>query len=165
MALMMNHEQASELLGAWALHACDEGEGALVEAHLASCDECASEADRLRTAAAWLGTLTHRRAVDFVRREEASRRRAQREAEMAALPPDIEELATALALAEQVRMAVDALPADQQAAVRLAYFGGKTDRQVAEALGIPEGTAKSRLRMGLRRMAEALDREGVDQWQ
>src|SRR5436190_10979805 len=112
----------------------------------------------------WLGTLAHRRAVDFVRREEASRRRAQREAELAALPPDIEELATALALAERVRVAVDELPSDQQDAIRLAYFGGKTYRQVAEVLGIPEGTAKSRLRMGLRRMADTLEREGVDQW-
>jgi RNA polymerase sigma-70 factor (ECF subfamily) len=112
----------------------------------------------------WLGTLAHRRAVDFVRREEASRRRAQREAELAALPPDIEELATALALAERVRVAVDELPPDQQAAIRLAYFGGKTYRQVADVLGIPEGTAKSRLRMGLRRMADTLEREGVDQW-
>jgi len=112
----------------------------------------------------WLGTLAHRRAVDFVRREEASRRRAQREAELAALPPDIEELATALALAERVRVAVDELPSDQQDAIRLAYFGGKTYRQVADMLGIPEGTAKSRLRMGLRRMADTLEREGVDQW-
>ena len=112
----------------------------------------------------WLGTLAHRRAVDFVRREEASRRRAQREAELAALPPDIEELATALALAERVRVAVDELPSDQQDAIRLAYFGGKTYRQVAEILGIPEGTAKSRLRTGLRRMAEALERDGVDRW-
>ena len=112
----------------------------------------------------WLGTVAHRRAVDFVRREEASRRRAQREAELAALPPDIEELATALALAERVRVAVDELPSDQQDAIRLAYFGGKTYRQVADMLGIPEGTAKSRLRMGLRRMADTLEREGVDQW-
>src|SRR5438445_179959 len=78
-------------------------------------------------------------------------------------PPD-GAVAPALALAERVRLAVDELPADQQVAIRLAYFGGKTYRQVADVLGIPEGTAKSRLRMGLRRMAEALEREGVDQW-
>ena len=112
----------------------------------------------------WLGTLGHRRAVDWVRREEASRRRAQREAELAALPPDIEEMASALALAERVRVAVDQLPADQQAAIRLAYFGGQTYRQVADTLGIPEGTAKSRLRIGLRRMADTLAREGVEEW-
>ena len=112
----------------------------------------------------WLGTLAHRRAVDFVRREEASRRRAQREAALVVTPPDIEEMATSLAVAERVRCAVDALPEDQRAAVRLAYFGGKTYRQVAEALGIPEGTAKSRLRIGLQRMASMLEREGLRSW-
>lgn len=116
------------------------------------------------TMRAWLGTLAHRRAVDWVRREEAVRRRAQREALAVPTPPDIEEMATALALAERVRMAVDALPVDQRVAVRLAYFGGKTYRQVADELGIPEGTAKSRLRVGLRRVAEALEQEGISQW-
>jgi RNA polymerase sigma factor (sigma-70 family) len=116
------------------------------------------------TMRAWLGTLAHRRAVDWVRREEAVRRRAQREALALPTPPDIEEMATALALAERVRMAVDALPGDQRTAVRLAYFAGKTYREVADELGIPEGTAKSRLRVGLRRVAEALEQEGISQW-
>jgi RNA polymerase sigma-70 factor (ECF subfamily) len=52
------------------------------------------------------------------------------------------------------------LPAEQRRAVQLAYFGGKTYRQVAETLGIPEGTAKSRLRLALRRIADALEAEG-----
>ena len=73
-------------------------------------------------------------------------------------------MASALALAERVPVAVDQLPADQQVAIRLAYFGGKTYRQVADTLGIPEGTAKSRLRIGLRRMADTLAREGVEEW-
>ena len=55
------------------------------------------------------------------------------------------------------------LPPDQRRAIQLAYFGGKTYRQVAETLGIPEGTAKSRLRLALRRIADALEAEG-DEW-
>lgn len=113
----------------------------------------------------WLGTLAHRRAVDHVRREEATRRRARREAETSwSAPVDIEDIATSLALADRVRSAVDGLPADQQVAVRLAYFGARTYRQVACELGIPEGTAKSRLRLGLRRLAEVLEPEGLEQW-
>jgi RNA polymerase sigma factor (sigma-70 family) len=108
----------------------------------------------------WLGTLTHRRAVDHVRREEARRRRAEREASRAVASPDVEEMATALLNAERVRAALDELPPAQRQAIQLAYFGGKTYRQVAETLGIPEGTAKSRLRLGLRRIAEALDTGG-----
>jgi RNA polymerase sigma-70 factor (ECF subfamily) len=108
----------------------------------------------------WLGTLTHRRAVDHVRREEARRRRAEREAGRAVAAPDVEEMATALLTAERVRAALDVLPDEQRRAVQLAYFGGKTYRQVAETLGIPEGTAKSRLRLALRRIADALEAEG-----
>ena len=115
------------------------------------------ERGSLRT---WLGTITHRRAVDHVRREEARRRRAEREASRAVAAPDVEEVATALLTAERVRAALDLLPEAQREAIQLAYFGGKTYRQVAETLGIPEGTAKSRLRLGLRRIAEALRAEG-----
>jgi RNA polymerase sigma-70 factor (ECF subfamily) len=115
------------------------------------------ERGSLRT---WLGTLAHRRAVDHVRREEARRRRATREASRAVTAPDVEEMATALLAAERVRAALDLLPEEQRTAVQLAYFGGKTYRKVAETLGIPEGTAKSRLRLALRRIADALEAEG-----
>jgi RNA polymerase sigma factor (sigma-70 family) len=110
----------------------------------------------------WLGTLAHRRSVDYVRREEARRRRAEREASRAVSTPDVEEMAMALVAAERVRAALEALPPEQHRAIRLAYFEGKTYRQVAEVLGIPEGTAKSRLRLGLRRVATVLEAEGSE---
>ena len=117
-----------------------------------------SERGSLRT---WLGTLAHRRAVDHVRREEARRRRAIKDAARPETTPDVEEMAIALVTAERVRSALATLPDDQQRAIQLAYFGGKTYRQVAEVLGIPEGTAKSRLRLGLRRIAGVLETETV----
>jgi len=111
----------------------------------------------------WLGTLGHRRPVDYVRREEARRRRTQREAgRRAAAIPDVAEMATALVAAERVRAALDVLPDEQLRAIQLTYFGGRTYRQVAEQLGIPEGTAKSRLRLGLRRVAAALEADGLE---
>jgi RNA polymerase sigma factor (sigma-70 family) len=109
----------------------------------------------------WLGTLAHRRAVDHVRREEARRRRAIKDASRPQTTPDVEEMAMALVTAERVRSALATLPDEQRRAIQLAYFGGKTYRQVAEVLGIPEGTAKSRLRLGLRRIAGVLDTETV----
>jgi RNA polymerase sigma factor (sigma-70 family) len=119
------------------------------------------DADRgsLRT---WLATLAHRRSVDLVRREEARRRRSEREAARATSVPNVEESALALVAAERVRAAVEALPPEQRRAIDLAYFGGKTYREVAQVLGIPEGTAKSRLRLGLRRIADEL--EELKQW-
>jgi RNA polymerase sigma factor (sigma-70 family) len=108
----------------------------------------------------WLGTLAHRRAVDYVRREEARRRRTEREAACRVTTvPDVEELATALVTAERVRAALGVLPPEQREAIELAYFGGRTYREVADELGIPEGTAKSRLRLGLRRVAAVLEPE------
>jgi RNA polymerase sigma factor (sigma-70 family) len=113
------------------------------------------------TLRSWLGTLSHRRSVDWVRREEARRRREDRDANSFSPPPDIAEMATSLVVAERVRVAVDALPPEQREALVLAYFGGKTYRQVAEILEIPEGTAKSRLRLALHRIADALEAEGI----
>jgi RNA polymerase sigma-70 factor, ECF subfamily len=112
------------------------------------------ERGSLRT---WLGTLAHRRAVDYVRREEARRRRSERDAARRVTVPDVEELATALVTAERVRAALGVLAPEQREAIELAYFGGRTYREVAVELGIPEGTAKSRLRLGLRRVAAVLE--------
>ena len=109
----------------------------------------------LGTMRAWLGTLTHRTAVAWVRRQVATRRRDEK----AALPlsstdvdGDVEASALRHVMAERVRAAVAALPHPQRRVVELAYLHGLTFRQVAERLGLPEGTAKSRLRLGLRRL-------------
>ena len=88
----------------------------------------------------------HRRAVDRVRREEASRRRADAMASQPPVaPPDLDEAMSTLWIGERVRSAVQELPEEQRACVNLAYFEGKTYIEVAEILGIPEGTAKSRM--------------------
>ena len=51
----MDHASVSELLGVYALDACDEVETALIEAHLEECDECRDEAERLKNLAGWMG--------------------------------------------------------------------------------------------------------------
>ena len=112
----------------------------------------------------WLGTLAHRRAVDYVRREEARRRRDDLVQSRISPTPDVEEMAMALMTAERVRAALDGLPPEQREAIQLAYFEGKTYREVAVAMGIPEGTAKSRLRLALRRVASTLEAEDLRQW-
>jgi RNA polymerase sigma factor (sigma-70 family) len=73
----------------------------------------------------WLGTLTHRRAVDHVRREEARRRRAVENAARAHSTPDVEEMAMALVIAERVRSALATLPDEQRRAIQLAYFAAR----------------------------------------
>jgi RNA polymerase sigma factor (sigma-70 family) len=112
----------------------------------------------------WLGTLAHRRAVDHVRREEARRRRDEVVLSQITRTPDVEEMALALVTAERVREALTELPREQRVAVELAYFEGKTYREVAVAMDIPEGTAKSRLRLALHRVACTLEAEDLRQW-
>lgn len=115
---------------------------------------------RLRT---WLATMAHHRAVDHLRRAGVRERYAARAAveREPTPPPNPEEAAVAAAVAKRVRVAVDELPDAQRTAVLLAYFEGRTFRQVAQLTGVPEGTAKSRLRLGLRRIAARLHSEGL----
>ena len=111
------------------------------------------------TLRAFLGALAHRRAVDEVRRNTRRTAREDRvgndasSLEALEIGDDFERSQTA----ERVRAAVSSLPEQQRRAVLLAYFGGCTFRQVAEQLGIPEGTAKSRLRLGLGKLALLLE--------
>lgn len=113
---------------------------------------------------AYLGTLTHRRAVDLIRREEARRRRENRTAREPVTTATIDDDALSGLTSDAVRTAVAALPVNQRRAVELAYFEGHTYRQVAVVLGIPEGTAKSRLRLALARIAETVRPSLSEQW-
>jgi RNA polymerase sigma-70 factor (ECF subfamily) len=120
------------------------------------------ERGSLRT---FLAVLARRRAIDVIRRREASNRREERVgAQRPTSPPNVEEAATAMVVGEKLRDAVAKLPADQQRAIELAYYRGLTYCEVAAELGIPEGTAKSRLRTALARLAQALRGEGEVQW-
>ena len=109
----------------------------------------------------FLAVLAHRRAVDCVRREQRRRDRDSAACEPAGSQPDIaEEVETYLA-AGALRSALEALPTDQRRSVMLTYFEGYTFRQVATLLGIPEGTAKSRVRLALERLVVAMKPEGT----
>jgi RNA polymerase sigma factor (sigma-70 family) len=116
------------------------------------------------TLRAFLGTLTHRRSVDHIRREEARKRRETKTSYEPLPVPAVDDAALSTLTSERVREVVAALPQAQRECLELAYFEGHTYRQVAELLGIPEGTAKSRLRLALQRIAETLHPEVSGQW-
>lgn len=99
----------------------------------------------------------HGRAVDLLRSDTARKEREAREARAAAEAGyDLEHEVWDLAVSERVRDAVSLLPADERRAIELAYFGGRTYREAAAELGAPEGTVKSRIRSGLKRLRAAL---------
>ena len=95
----------------------------------------------------------HGRAVDLVRSESSRRAREEREHRARAEAGyDLEHEVEDLVVADEVKGALASLPADERRAIELAYFGGHTYREVATLLAAPEGTVKSRIRSGLRRM-------------
>lgn len=103
----------------------------------------------------------HGRAVDLLRADTSRRDREIRDARRTAgAGYDVEHEVWDLAVADRVREAVAALPLQERQAIQLAYFGGQTYREVAHALGEPEGTIKSRIRLGLRRMRSVLSDVG-----
>ena len=114
----------------------------------------------------WLLTLVHRRAVDLVRREE--RRRAEVLDERAhAADVSSDEVVWLRFERERVQAALATLPDQQREALELAYYGGFTQSELAERLGQPIGTIKSRMFTGLSRLRDLLaepEAEGREQW-
>jgi RNA polymerase sigma-70 factor (ECF subfamily) len=107
-------------------------------------------------------SMVHGRAVDFVRSREARRRREMRDAdESRALSVDIDRHAWDLVMRDQVATALATLHENERRPIELAYFDGRTYREVAEMLETPEGTIKSRIRSGLAHLRLALSDNGV----
>jgi RNA polymerase sigma-70 factor, ECF subfamily len=114
------------------------------------------------TLRSYLLAQCHGRSVDLLRSEGSRRLREERDARRTAESGyDLELEVWDMAAADQVRRAVQALPEGERLAIELAYFGGLTYREVAERLGDPEGTVKSRIRTGLRRLRSELVAVGV----
>ena len=102
----------------------------------------------------FLLTIAHRRAVDMVRSEVARSNRETR------LPDeqhyDVADEAWTLVLSEKVRRALEQIPEGEREAIALAYFGELSYSEAAKRLGQPEGTVKSRIRSGMRRLSVLL---------
>jgi RNA polymerase sigma-70 factor (ECF subfamily) len=111
-------------------------------------------------ASTWVLTLVHRRAVDLVRREERRRTEPLDEelaARAGAAAEPTEEAAWLRFERERVQVALKQLPDTQREAIELAYYGGFSQSELAERLGVPLGTIKSRMFAGLARLRELLD--------
>ncbi|MDT9696060.1 sigma-70 family RNA polymerase sigma factor [Streptomyces sp. P17] len=108
----------------------------------------------------WLSMLAHRRAVDWVRGEARHRKHAHADdSALHTIPepgPGPDETVVDRERSLLLHTALAELPQPQREVVHLAYFAGRTYRQAAVELGIPEGTAKTRLRTALRTLAETL---------
>jgi RNA polymerase sigma factor (sigma-70 family) len=111
-------------------------------------------------ASTWVLTLVHRRAVDLVRREERRRADPLDDKDTGAIPEpagSAEEVAWLGFERDRVQTALKLLPDNQREAIELAYYGGYSQSELAERLGVPLGTIKSRMFAGLTRLRELLD--------
>jgi RNA polymerase sigma factor (sigma-70 family) len=106
----------------------------------------------------WILTLVHRRAVDLVRREDRRRAEALDESPEAA-GGEVPEEAHLRERRTTVQAALRELPDDQREALELAYYGGYTQSELADRLGVPLGTVKSRMFAGLNRLRELVPQE------
>lgn len=105
----------------------------------------------------------HGRSIDLIRSESSRRTREEREARLATVSSgkSLEEEVWTMAVGEHVKAALADLNEGERRAIELAYFGGHTYREVAAILGEPEGTVKSRIRSGLKRLRGSLMEVGV----
>lgn len=117
---------------------------------------------RQGTPSAWINTIAHRRAVDRVRSVERSTQRDQRHAqgEFEVDAPDVSDVVVARDEGGRVRRALALLPEAQRTALALAYYDGRTQREVAELLNVPLGTVKTRMRDALKKLRTHLDEGG-----
>jgi RNA polymerase sigma factor (sigma-70 family) len=109
----------------------------------------------------WLLGLAHHKAVDLVRREASQQRRGVAEAARKALNDepagfDPAEAAWLRVRADSVRSVLATLPEAQREALGLAYYGGYTQREIAGLTGVPLGTVKTRMMVGMRRLRDGL---------
>ncbi len=110
----------------------------------------------------WLLSITHNMAIDEVRKRRRRPQRADNEepetvlAAMTDEGQDVEEEVWLSSLREMIATALQELPVAQREAIELAYFQGLTQREIAERLGEPLGTIKTRMRLGIQKLREQL---------
>jgi RNA polymerase sigma factor (sigma-70 family) len=117
----------------------------------------------------WLFSLARHKAIDLVRREANVRKHtAEVDLSFEEAPDDVDREAWQNVRRDRVRAAVAELPDIQREALELAFFAGLTHVEVAERLGVPLGTAKTRIRTALLRLrdrlGDSLSEETSDRW-
>ncbi|TMM25984.1 MAG: sigma-70 family RNA polymerase sigma factor [Actinobacteria bacterium] len=119
-------------------------------------------AERAR-ASTWILTLVHRRSVDLVRRQEQRRGEPLESAPEPVASEQVEEQAAIRFQRQVVQEALRQLPPDQREALELGYYAGLTQSELAERLGQPLGTIKSRMFTGLTRLRDLLAQAGLEE--
>jgi RNA polymerase sigma-70 factor (ECF subfamily) len=110
----------------------------------------------------WVTTIAHRRAVDRLRRRATRPLGDVQPEERASDAPDPRESVAEREDRQRVMAALSALGAEQRAAIELMYYGGLSQSEAAERLGVALGTLKSRVRAGMSQLATLLERPSAE---
>ncbi len=100
----------------------------------------------------WLIRMVRQRSIDHLRGRAARPMVGGPLSDTQPSPCDVWQDVSHRMLQEEIRGAVSCLPAEQRAAIELAYFGGYTHAEIAQQLDLPLGTVKGRLRLGLKKL-------------
>lgn len=133
-------------------------EDVVQEAFLGAWRNAARYVDARGSVRTWLLSIVHHRAIDAIRRRRPTVELPDAEATLPdtlTLPDTWADVELRLDR-ESVRRAMGAISDVQREAIELAYFGGLTQTEIAERTGVPLGTVKGRLRLGLQGMRAAL---------
>jgi RNA polymerase sigma-70 factor (ECF subfamily) len=159
-ALYDRHRVVAFSLAYRLLNSRDQAEDVTQEAFLGLWRDAGRYEPELGSVRTWLMTIVRNRSLDAVRRRSA---RDRKHAAAAELPADLSaaDVTSAEAYARDegrtIRAALSELPDDQRRVVELAFFGGWTQTEIADMLGMPLGTVKSRIRLGLIKLRTLLD--------
>ncbi|MEX1357763.1 MAG: sigma-70 family RNA polymerase sigma factor [Gaiellaceae bacterium] len=138
-------------------------EDAVQEAFLAVWRSAARFVPERARAQSWILTLVHRRAVDLVRREAVRRAEPLDDTDRPGGEP-ADQPTWLRYERERVQKALQTLPDQQRELIELAYYGGFTQSQLADRVGVPLGTVKSRMFAGLSRLSELLRDDEREPW-
>ena len=166
-ALEVLYDRYSSVVYSFALRIVDDrqlAEEVLQEAFFRAWQQGGAYRESRASFITWLLSITHNLAIDELRKRRRRPQKADSEepetilAAMAdtSVGADVEDEVWLGALRETITQALDQLPAPQREALELAYYQGLTQREIAEQLGEPLGTIKTRMRLGLQKLREAL---------
>ena len=130
-------------------------EDAVQEAFVSAWRSAARFDGRRGSARAWVLMLVHRRSVDLVQRNERGNELVG-DGYPEQTGPSVADISELDAERRTVQSALASLPAKQRAVLDLAYYGGRTQQEIAAGLALPIGTVKSQTFEGLRRLRELL---------
>lgn len=120
--------------------------------------------DRTKSSVAtWLYRIARNRRIDTIRRDKVDRLDANEPMLLPQGEPDLDEAVSGARRDEVIRHAMQDLPEEQLALVRLAFFEGLSHSEIAERTGLPLGTVKSRIRLAFTRLRRVLEANGITQ--